>query len=71
MNEEKSLAHEFVARYNQLKGDHKTHKQAISILEGEFNFQIDDHTTIAPTYFFIDKSGCDFVKQEWQIYGFI
>ena len=64
------LAEEFTERYFLLtRHDHKTHQKAINLLADEFKNKIDQDTTDEPCFFFIDKSGCDFVDGVWEVFG--
>ena len=64
------LAEEFTERYILLTNqDRKTHQTAINILADEFKNKIDQDTTDEPCFFFLDKSGCDYVDGTWEIFG--
>lgn len=66
-----SLAHEFVTRYWQLMADGKTHGKAVKLTTEEFINQFETETTVPPTLFFLDKSGCDYTDNGWETFGFI
>jgi hypothetical protein len=62
-----SLAIEFVTRYHQLIGDHKTHDIALEVLEREFDCYICGDTTTPPTFFFCDNTYADWVDGGWDL----
>ncbi len=63
------LADEFVARYDMFRLDGKNHFRAMRLTSEEFAHQIELDTTAAPTFFFIDRSGCDYRDEGWDIHG--
>ena len=67
MNKTITLATEFVEIYERFKFDGKDHFKALELTEDEFMYKLDHDSTLAPTFFFLDNSVCEYIEEQWII----